>query len=99
MTTETNAPEQQKTCRVIFDMSEETRAKEMARMREKALHDEASALKHASDEGYKRGFEEGWIKGFAEQIPEVISSMRANGVSEEQIKNFLKTLLDNRGKK
>ena len=95
MTTETNAPEQQKTCRVIFDTSEDTRVREMVRMREKALHDEASALKNASDEAYGKGMEKGIAKGIADMV----SSMRANGVSEEQIKNFLKTLLDNGEKK
>lgn len=37
--------------RIIYDTSEETRVREITRLREKALHDEASALKHAKDEG------------------------------------------------
>lgn len=37
--------------RFTYDNSEETRIKEIARLREKALHDEASALKNAKEEG------------------------------------------------
>ena len=33
--------------KIIYDTSEETRIRELARLREKALHDEASALKQA----------------------------------------------------
>lgn len=35
--------------KITYDTSEETRIKEIARLREKALHDEASALKHARE--------------------------------------------------
>ena len=33
--------------KIIYDTSEETKTRELARLREKALHDEASALKQA----------------------------------------------------
>ena len=43
----TNMPTIQKAVKVIYDMSEDTKIREIARLREKALHDEASALKQA----------------------------------------------------
>ncbi|MGN0682408.1 MAG: hypothetical protein ACI4JY_01915 [Oscillospiraceae bacterium] len=43
--------------RIIYDMSEDTRIRELARLREKALHDEASALKQATEEGIAIGEE------------------------------------------
>lgn len=42
--------------KITYDTSEETRIKEIARLREKALHDEASALKHAREEGRKKAW-------------------------------------------
>lgn len=47
----TNVPIMKKAVRVILDMSEDTKIREIARMREKALHDEASYLKDAREEG------------------------------------------------
>ena len=58
---------------VIFDISEDTKIRELARLREKALHDEASALKHAKDEGRA----------------EVIQKMKASGMTDEQINAIL----------
>lgn len=76
--------------KVIYDMSEDTKIREIARLREKALHDEASALKHAREEGRKEGLEiaraEGIKEGMAEERANAISRMRANGFTEEQIK-------------
>ena len=48
---QTNVPIMQIAVRVIYDMSDDTRIKGIARMREKALHGEASALKNAKEEG------------------------------------------------
>ena len=59
--------------RFIYDTSEETRIKEIARLREKALHDEASALKNAKEEGR------------AEGKAELIANMKAFGMTDEQI--------------
>ena len=66
----------------IYDTSEETRIREIARLREKALHDEASALKNAKEEGKA----EGRAEGKAEERALFISRMRANGFTGEQIK-------------
>ena len=63
--------------KIIYDMNEETRARELARMREKALHDEASALKQATEEGIAIGEER--------QRNAIIEKMRAMGMTEEQI--------------
>ena len=63
--------------RFIYDTSEETRIKEIARLREKALHDEASALKKATEEGI--------AKGRAEVKAELIANMKAFGMTDEQI--------------
>lgn len=64
--------------KITYDTSEETRIKEIARLREKALHDEASALKHAREEGRK--------EGRAEERAYSIKRMRSLGYTEEQIK-------------
>ena len=68
--------------KVIYDTSEDTKIREIACLRENALHDEASALKNAKAEG----MEEGLAKGRAEERTNAISRMRANGFTEEQIK-------------
>ncbi len=62
--------------KVIYDMSEDTKIREIARLREKALHDEASALKNAKAEGME------------EEKTNVISKMRANGFTDEQIRKI-----------
>ena len=73
----TNVPVIQKAVMVIHQMSADEKMREIARMREKALHDEASALKGARDEGR------------AEGRIEVISKMKASGMSDEQINSIL----------
>lgn len=50
---------------------------ELARLREKALHDEASALRQAKDEGKSEG------------VAMVIEKMKASGMTEEQINAIL----------
>ena len=52
--------------KVVYDMSEDTKIREIARLREKALHDEASALKHAREEGRKEGLELARAEGIKE---------------------------------
>ena len=67
--------------RFTYDNSKETRIKEIARLREKALHDEASALKKAREEGIAIGIEKGQNK-----IAAIIAKMKAAGMTDEQIK-------------
>ena len=68
--------------KITYDTSEETKIKEIAHLREKALHDEASALKHAREEGRKEGLE----LARAEERAYSIKRMRSLGYTEEQIK-------------
>ena len=70
--------------KVIYDMSEDTRIREIARLREKALHDEASAIKNAKMEGREEGREE----GRAEERADAIAKMKSLGFTEEQIRSI-----------
>ena len=69
----TSMPIIQKAVKVIYDMSEDTKIRELARLREKALHDEASALRQAKEAG----------------PTEIIEKMKASGMTEEQINAIL----------
>ena len=77
----------------IYDTSEETRIREIARLREKALHDEASALKNAKAEGRAEGEAIGMVKGRAEGRAEgeasIIAKMKVFGMTEEQIRRII----------
>lgn len=77
----TDVPVMKDAVRVIYDMSDDTRNREIARLREKAMHDEASALGNARREGKAEGIEEGMAK--------VIDQMRKSGMTEDQIKQIL----------
>ncbi|MCI7766549.1 MAG: hypothetical protein MSJ26_01015 [Oscillospiraceae bacterium] len=70
---------------VIYDNSEETRIREIARLREKALHDEASALKNAKAEGR--------AEGRAEERNAAIKKMKSLGFTDEQIKEIYPDLV------
>ena len=70
--------------KVIYDMSDDTRIREIARLREKALHDEASAIKNAKMEGIEKGREE----GRAEERADAIAKMKSLGFTEEQIRSI-----------
>ncbi len=80
MLKQTNVPIMNKAVNVIYDLSEDTRIREMARIREKALHDEASALANAKNEGR--------AEGKAEERNFLIEKMRKRGMSEDEIKEF-----------
>ena len=100
MISQTNVPIMKKAVNVIYDMSEDTKIREIARLREKALHDEASALKNAKEEGMEEGRAEGikvgMVKGRAEGKEEgkaeeranAIIRMRALGFTEEQVRKM-----------
>ena len=70
-------------------MSEEEKIQELARLREKALHDEASALSTARKEGRAEGRAEGREQGRAEGLNEMIEKMRKSGMTDEQIEKIL----------
>ena len=98
----TQIPETKKSIVEIRYLSEEEKIRLQTEYREKALHDEASAMSDARmkgfaegfakgfEEGFTKGFDEGFAIGFAEGKAElrraVESKMRNMGYSEEQIK-------------
>lgn len=90
MISQTNVPIMKKAVNVIYDMSEDTKIREIARLREKALHDEASALKNAKAEGLEEGRAEGRAEGRVEGKTEernlTIRKMKELGFTDEQIK-------------
>lgn len=67
---------------ILRELSDDEKMKYITEMREKALHDEATAMNAAE----KRGMEKGLEKGRAE----VVEKMRESGMTEEQIKSILK---------
>ena len=97
MISQTNVPIMKKAVNVIYDMSEDTKIREIARLREKALHDEASALKNAKEEGRVEGEAKGLIKGrvegkaegAAKKQAELIANMKAFGMTDEQINSII----------
>lgn len=58
-------------------MNADERTRELIRMREKALHDEASLLEEARKEGE------------AKKEAEIIQKMRAEGMTDEEINSIL----------
>ena len=75
----------QKAVMIIHQMSDDEKIQELARLREKALHDEASALSTARREGQA----EGRAEGRDEREEELIKSMRENGIPEDQIQKII----------
>ncbi|MCH5347860.1 MAG: Rpn family recombination-promoting nuclease/putative transposase [Oscillospiraceae bacterium] len=70
-------PAIEKAIQAIYKMSADDRAKEEIRMREKAMHDQASMLLSAE------------TKGRAEREAEIIQKMRDKGMTDEEINNIL----------
>lgn len=89
---QTNVPIMNKAVNIIYDLSEDTKIREMARLREKALHDEASALANAENKGIEKGRAEGRAEGISigeeNAVNKMIKKMRKRGMSEEEIKEF-----------
>ena len=84
MLQQTNVQPIQKAVMIIHQMSDDEKIQELARLREKALHDEASALSSARREGEAVGV----AKGAAKERASAIERMRQDGLSEEQIKKY-----------
>ena len=90
----TSMPIIQKAVKVIYDMSEDTKIRELARMREKALHDEASALRQAWEEGIAEGLSQSLgvtidvakeiAKGIAIDSISVFKKVKKEGNAEER---------------
>ena len=70
---------------VLHKMSADEKTRELAEMREKALHIEATEKAHARAEGEANGLKEGERRKEAE----ILAKMRKSGLSEEQIKAIL----------
>ncbi|MCL2054450.1 MAG: Rpn family recombination-promoting nuclease/putative transposase [Oscillospiraceae bacterium] len=83
----------QKAVRVIRDMSEDTRIREMARAREEAWISEAlrmgAARKEGMLEGEEKGMQKGIQKGIKEGLEIAAESMRKCGMSEDEIERVL----------
>jgi predicted transposase/invertase (TIGR01784 family) len=74
---------------VLHQMSEDEKTQELARMREKALHDETTELNHAKREGEKKGLEKGLEKGRQEGLEKAKEKMRSSGMTEDEINRIL----------
>ena len=72
----------QKAIMVVKELSADEKLKELARLREKALHDEASALKTAKEEGRTEGRTEGIIEGI-EKV--ALNMLKQGNIVKEQI--------------
>jgi len=83
----------QKAVFVLHQMSEDEKTQEIARLREKALHDETTALNHATrkglEKGIKKGLEKGRQEGLQEGRQEIIAKLRSSGMSEDEINRIL----------
>lgn len=88
----TEVPIMKKAVRVIYDMSEDARIREMAWIREKAMHDEASALgderRKRIEIGREEGVEIGEAKGRADECSKTAEKLRKKGMTEEEIEHF-----------
>ncbi len=68
----------------LYNMNNNEKLKELARMREKAMHDKASELEEAMQTGEERGL----AKGRAERDNEISDKMKKFGLSDEDIKKI-----------
>ncbi|MCM1054779.1 MAG: Rpn family recombination-promoting nuclease/putative transposase [Bacteroides sp.] len=84
MLSDTQVPEIKKAVNVIREMSEDEKVREMVRLREKTMRDEAARLEDAINQGREEGREE------------ILGLLRAAGISDEQIKQLEKMRKDNR---
>ena len=64
---------------ILRELSDDEKMKYITEMREKALHDEATAMNAAEKRGMEKGLEKGIEKGRAE----VVEKMRESGMTEE----------------
>ena len=100
MINQTEVPEIRHAVNLVYDMSKDSVIRELVRTRERAMHDEASFLADARNEGKaegiqigeKKGIEIGEKKGRAEEREKMIAVMRASDIPEEQIQKMLNKL-------
>ena len=72
---------------ILRELSDNEKMEYITEMREKALHDEATAMNAAEKRGMEKVLEKGIEKGRAE----VVEKMRKIGMTEEQINAILKS--------
>jgi predicted transposase/invertase (TIGR01784 family) len=85
MLNQTGVPEIQKAVVILHEMSLDEEVQEMARLREKWILDENSAIGNAKRAGIREGMEKGKKAG----LDEAAQKMRDSGMSEEQIQMIL----------
>ncbi len=90
---ENTEPEIQETVVILHKMSADEEKREIARLREKAIRDERSAMNYARREGFEIGwktcYKEGWKICIEKGTEEIISKLRSKGFTDEQIKDIL----------
>jgi predicted transposase/invertase (TIGR01784 family) len=89
MIAEANVDVIDKAVNVIKDMSEDTRIREIARHREKMLHDEASLMKGAMEKGLRQGLRRGREEGRNQEREKLRFNMLRLGMSAEDIDRIL----------
>ena len=97
-----NVQNNNKTILTLRELNADEKMRYFADMREKALHDEATALQDAREEGVMQGREEGIeegrmqgreegrMQGREEGTRQIVEKMRKSGMTEEQIQAILK---------
>lgn len=93
MLEQTNVQEISQAILVLRELSADEKMRYMAEMREKALHDEATAIHAALEKGMAQGLEQGMAqgleKGKAEERQRIMENLRKLGLSEDQIQAAL----------
>ena len=78
---------------ILRKMSEDEKMQEEARIRERALHDEASFIQDALDEGMAKGMAKGMERGMAKGIEQervrIMHNLKSAGMSDDQITAIL----------
>ena len=74
---------------ITFDMSDDTKTRELVRWREKSLLDMMSSLDTAKNEGINIGRQESVKIGRDEERAAIISKLRLSGMTEEEINRIL----------
>jgi predicted transposase/invertase (TIGR01784 family) len=85
----TNVKEINQAILVLRELNADEKMRYLADMREKALHDEATAINTAEKRGRIEGRKEGIAEGRKEGEAIIIAKMKASGMSDEQIQAIL----------
>lgn len=74
-----------------YKMTPEERVKEHIRMREKALHDQASMLTSAERKGFVKGFTETFTKAYINGLEDIVTESFAESLKKSLEKSFAET--------